>query len=62
MLVDKQYSALHILKSDETWHFYEGTALILIHILDMNGILKTVKLGNPIVDEEANLSYTVERN
>ncbi len=44
LLSEKDYSAFHVLKSDEIWHFYEGTTLD-IHIINPNGTLNTVSLG-----------------
>jgi predicted cupin superfamily sugar epimerase len=44
MLCDKQIDPFHRLKSDETWHFYAGTALIL-HIIDAAGNYTAITLG-----------------
>lgn len=41
------FSAFHRIKSDECWHFYEGTALH-IYVIDEAGNLSVVKLGNNI--------------
>ncbi len=62
MLVGAQYSAMHSLRSDETWHYYDGTATLLLHIIEKDGEIKTVKIGNPRKDKEAVMVYTVERN
>ena len=51
LLNKKDFSAFHILKADEIWHFYCGSA-ILLHILKHNGELETVKLGNDIEKRE----------
>lgn len=51
LLYGNEFSAFHILKSDEIWHFYEGTTLD-IHIINHDGILKTVSLGKNIDDGE----------
>lgn len=45
LLKGEQISKLHKLKSDEIWHFYTGSSL-LIHIIDDEGKLNTIKLGN----------------
>ncbi|EKD71096.1 MAG: hypothetical protein ACD_46C00272G0001, partial [uncultured bacterium] len=46
-LLDKtDYSAWHVLKSDEIWHFYDGSPMH-IHTIDEQGELKTHILGNP---------------
>lgn len=39
------FSAFHRIKSDECWHFYAGQCLH-IYIIDPNGILTTIRLGN----------------
>lgn len=39
------FSAFHRIKSDECWHFYAGGPL-LIYIIDQNGELKIIALGN----------------
>lgn len=41
------YSAFHRIKSDECWHFYEGSALH-IHVIDANGMYQLIKVGNNI--------------
>jgi predicted cupin superfamily sugar epimerase len=45
MLEGKQFSSFHRLQSDEIWHFYDGTSLI-VYILDEIGILEKIILGN----------------
>ncbi|MDO9542407.1 MAG: cupin domain-containing protein [Kiritimatiellia bacterium] len=44
LLSNNQFSAFHRLKSDEIWHFYDGSALAL-YVITKNGRLVTVKLG-----------------
>ena len=39
------FSAFHRIKSDECWHFYTGDPLH-IYIIQQNGELKTISLGN----------------
>ncbi len=51
LLSENDYSAFHVLKSDEIWHFYKGTTLD-IHIIKPNGSLKTVSLGNNLESGE----------
>lgn len=47
LLKSNQFSAFHRIKSDETWHFYEGSPLV-IYIILQNGKLISVNLGqNP---------------
>ncbi len=45
LLQQGDFSAFHKIKSDECWHFYAGTTL-LIYILHLNGKLEIIKLGN----------------
>jgi predicted cupin superfamily sugar epimerase len=51
LLQQHQFSAFHKIKSDETWHFYYGDALIVYEI-DQAGHLIEHRLGNdPEKDE-----------
>ena len=45
LLEKGNFSAFHRIKSDECWHFYAGDPL-LIYIIDQNGELKIILLGN----------------
>ncbi|MEZ5084231.1 MAG: cupin domain-containing protein [Bacteroidales bacterium] len=45
LLNGNDFSAFHRIKSDEVWHFYDGSALI-IYILIPNGKSVQVRLGN----------------
>ncbi len=47
LLFGNQFSAFHRLRSDEIWHFYEGTRL-LIHIIENKQKLVTIKLGRDV--------------
>lgn len=44
LLKSNEFSAFHRLKSDEVWHFYQGSPLTL-HVIGQNGKLLTVSLG-----------------
>jgi predicted cupin superfamily sugar epimerase len=57
-LIEKNnFSAFHKIKSDETWHFYDGDALEVIEINSAGHLVKT-KIGrNPLNGEV--LQYTV---
>ncbi len=44
LLKGTEFSALHRLKSDEIWHFYTGSPIVL-HILNLNNDYKEIKLG-----------------
>jgi predicted cupin superfamily sugar epimerase len=47
LLESGQVSRLHRLKSDEVWHFYAGSP-VLIHMLSDSGRCRSIKLGrNP---------------
>ena len=51
LLDGNNFSAFHKIKSDEIWHFYAGTSLI-IYVIDKDGNLKKIVLGNnPEKDE-----------
>lgn len=58
-LIEKDnFSALHRIKSDETWHFYYGDALEVIEI-DHNGNLIKTLVGNNLNAGEV-FQYTVK--
>jgi len=44
LLEGKQFSAFHQLQSDELWHYYDGST-VLVHIIDEDGNLSLQKLG-----------------
>lgn len=47
MLKDGDISCLHRLRSDEVWHYYEGTPLLL-HMLAPDGKYRVIRMGpNP---------------
>lgn len=60
LLKGEQISSFHRIKSDETWHFYQGTTLKLF-IIGIDGTLTTRLLGNKIEEEES-LQITIPRN
>lgn len=51
------FSALHRIKSDETWHFYAGDPLEVIEI-DPKGLLTTTIIGADL-DKGQRFQYTV---
>ena len=60
-LIEKgNFSALHKIKSDETWHFYFGDALDVIEI-DETGNLKITAIGSDLLKGES-FQYTVKAN
>lgn len=60
-LIEKgNFSALHKIKSDETWHFYYGDALEVIEINEQ-GILTITKIGSNLLKGET-FQYTVKAN
>ncbi len=60
-LIEKEnFSALHKIKSDETWHFYDGDTLEVIEIND-EGILTITNIGKNILKGET-FQYTVKAN
>jgi hypothetical protein len=44
MLVGNQFSAFHMLKSDEIWHHYAGGSITL-YVIDNDGKLSKIKIG-----------------
>lgn len=59
LLNQENYSAWHVLKSDEIWHFYSGSAL-KIHTINEAGELTTCILGNPIETEGASFQVVLK--
>jgi len=51
LLDENQVSKFHKLKSDEIWHFYDGSA-IKIYIIHPGGTLEEKLLGNKLEDGE----------
>jgi predicted cupin superfamily sugar epimerase len=44
LLDGEDFSALHRIKSDEMWHFYDGSALT-VHVIDHQGDYSTITVG-----------------
>ena len=53
LLEKGNFSAFHRIKSDECWHFYAGSPL-LIYIIEQSGELKVISLGS---DHEKGQSF-----
>ena len=51
MLTQGNFSAFHRIKSDEMWHFYDGSS-ILIHVINDLGSLEVIKLGTNVENGE----------
>ncbi len=47
LLTDGDYSCLHHVKSDEVWHFYEGSSLELFYIKPGGEEYERIWLSNP---------------
>lgn len=58
LLRGKERSTWHRIQSDEMWHFYEGVP-IRIHVLEPNGGLSVLRLGNPLRHEGASFQALV---
>jgi uncharacterized protein len=52
LLEATDFSALHRLKQDEVWHFYDGSSLT-VHVLDPAGEYSTIKLGRCLEERES---------
>ena len=50
LLCDGAYSTWHRIRSDETWHFYAGSTLV-VHELLADGSLRTHRLGPEMGNE-----------
>jgi len=51
LLEGKNFSAFHRLRSDEMWHFYAGSPL-LIHVIERGGKRSTIFLGTNLEVEQ----------
>lgn len=58
LLEGKQFSAFHLLQSDELWHFYDGGDVI-IYVISQNGKLSKRKIGR---GEDCKFQITIEKN
>lgn len=57
LLEGKQFSAFHLLRSDEIWHFYDGSKIIIYQI-DRSGQLAIEKLGK---EKDCNFQITIKK-
>lgn len=57
LLEGKQFSAFHLLQSDELWHFYDGCT-VLLYIVDQKGKLTVNKLGR---SDDCELQLAIEK-
>ena len=60
LLEGEQVSAFHRLKSDETWHFYDGS-VVKIYILANDGQMSEILLGKNLEDMEFH-QVTIKKN
>jgi len=51
LLEQGSFSAFHKINSDECWHFYAGSSL-LIYVIHLNGKLQIIKMGNNVNEGE----------
>ena len=54
----RERSTWHRIRSDEMWHFYDGVP-IRIYVLEPNGGLSILRLGNPLRHEGASFQAMV---
>jgi hypothetical protein len=47
LLDGEDFSALHRIKQDEAWHFYDGSPVTL-HVIDPEGTYSTIKVGRDL--------------
>jgi len=57
LLEGNQFSAFHFLQSDELWHFYDGSS-VLLYVIDQKGNLSVQKLGK---GEDSNFQITIQK-
>ncbi len=61
LLSAEDFSAWHKLKSDEIWFYHQGGNLLL-HFIDADKKISTIKLGNCLNDNDCVLQFTVPAN
>ncbi|KUG24888.1 hypothetical protein ASZ90_005290 [hydrocarbon metagenome] len=59
LLVGEQFSAFHKLQSDETWHFYFGSSIIL-HLISKQGEYSKIVLGQNLSEDEV-FQFTIPK-
>jgi len=59
LLESGQFSSFHKLKSDETWHFYNGSP-IAIYLISLSGDYQKIVVGDEIGKNQL-LQHTIER-
>lgn len=57
LLTSESFSAFHKINQDETWHFYEGSAIDL-HVISPDGAYQKVKIGSSLEKGEV-FQFTV---
>jgi predicted cupin superfamily sugar epimerase len=57
LLEENQFSAFHFLQSDELWHFYDGSS-VLLYIIDQKGKISVQKLGR---EKDSNFQITIKK-
>lgn len=58
LLRARERSTWHRIRSDEMWHFYDGVP-VRIHVLEPDGELSVLRLGNPLRHEGAQFQALV---
>ncbi len=56
-----EFSTFHKDSFEETWHFYDGSPVI-IHVLNLDGTHTQFKLGNPRLHEGVTFQATVKKD
>lgn len=51
LLAGDQFSAFHRIRSDELWHFYAGSGLI-VHVIEPGGTCRQLLLGSHVTSGE----------
>ena len=51
LLEGGDFSALHTIKQDEVWHFYDGSRLT-VHVIDADGGHAALRLGRDVAEGE----------
>ena len=61
LLKGNENSYWHKLKSDEIWHFYSGSALVIFIFDEKTGEIKELFLGNKLIDKKNEFAVLVPK-
>ena len=61
LLEGNDFSSFHKIKSDEIWHFYYGSNII-VHVIGKNSNLSSIIIGNKIQSGNEKIQMVIEKD